>query len=278
MNDDGALGQFHEYPEEEKETIRRGSKALTAREALMPIYYREAHAFFYGLRECRYYIDASPFETLVLTDHMPLKWIAHSQSDRITPWTLEEFAGMTIKLVYKRGDQNRGADALSREPIVNARPMLQVGLQSHTEALFSRFNDCNEVRSASTMWFYAGSDTQTGSRWLQDWRHGSNPILNKSPTGNNFDQNYDFAIISPSGGRAPSVCEKLFRSGKKFACLVPSDLVSWIPYSNLQGKDETIYQMLQESYKMIFMDSGLTWIVHGLDGECKNECVCYNIN
>ena len=143
--------------------------------------------------------------------------------------------------------------------------MLQLGLRSHMDKLFGCLQEQPGIRDAGTMWFAADSDTKFGARWLQEWRTGTNPILTKAPQGVNFDHDYDFAVISPSGGRAPRVCEQLFRPGKKFACLVPSDVVSWIPYSNYQGRDQKIYDLLQNSYKMVFLDSGLTWVVHGLE-------------
>jgi hypothetical protein len=247
-------------PSEAKDVIMYGSKAWTVRETRMPTYYQEAYALFYALRRCRYYIDSSPYVTVVYTDHAPLRWIQNSSSDRLTSWTLEEFAGMTYRIEYIPGSKNSGGDAMSREPVIPQRPLQRVGFDSLITDLLHRLDSFSVLaRDCRKLWFWSGPDTTDGARRVQRWRRGTNPVMVNSPSHNAMSQDWDFAILMPSGGMAPGICAQLFQTQKKFACLVPSDLVNWIALEKSTERNEQMARSILQAHKIVYLDTTLTW-------------------
>ena len=65
-----------------------------------------------------------------------------------------------------------------------------------------------------------------------------------SPNASAMSQDWDFAILMPSGGVAPTLCAQLFGTLKSFACLVPSDLVNWIAVTATASRDEQLSQLV----------------------------------
>ena len=85
-----------------------------------------------------------------------------------------------------------------------------------------------------------------------------------SPKPSSFTDAWDMAILIPSGERGPEVCHELIQSQRKFCCLIPSDLVSWVPYvSNQRNPD--VESKLNACHKISFLDCALTWVVSGFD-------------
>ncbi len=101
------------------EPVMYGSKYWASnKEACRPVYYREGHALFAAVKACRFYIEASPFTTTVMTDHAPLRWVLHSRRGQVTPWSVEELQDLPIHVEYKPGVANSTVDAMSRYPVV----------------------------------------------------------------------------------------------------------------------------------------------------------------
>ena len=254
-----------------KEIIMYGSKAWTTRETRLPVYYKEAFAMFYGLRKCRYYVESSPYETAVYTDHAPLRWIKHSTSDRLTSWTLEEFAGLTYRIEYILGVRNGGSDAMSREPVITQRPLQRVGYVKMINDLLGHLVSLlPSAKSCRRLWFWCGPDTTDGARLVQRWRTLRNPVMVNSPNASAMSQDWDFAILMPSGGVAPTLCAQLFGTLKSFACLVPSDLVNWIAVTATASRDEQLSQLVSQARKIVYLDTSLTWVVHGCSDGAQN--------
>jgi hypothetical protein len=283
-----AMDLYHENADESKDAIMYGSKCWDTVMLSRPTFYKEGYALFWALDKCRYYIDASPFETTVRTDHMPLKWIKHSTRGLLTPFMLEKCAGMTYTIEHVPGVRNLVGDAMSREPFFS-RPEVTTGMEALVEVLLKKLND--KVKTSRNMWVWAEKDTQNIARAVQAWRKtaGSSPnqLAITSPKQTEVQQGeWEFAIIAPSGERATLVCASLFRTAavpkntevdaehsttvnneKSFACLVPSDLVSWIALDEKLHRNEDIQRMVDKSAKFVSLDNGLTWIVHGIHAE-----------
>ena len=267
-NDGWGAMLYHVTANDEKEAICYFSGAWDDAMRMRPIYYREAAALYRSLAKARYYIDANVHETVVHTDHMPLKWVKHSRRGPITEWVLEETAGMTYRIEYIAGEANTVADATSRAPVVQASRM-STGIERLFRELLARLP--SGFQEHKTMWVWAEKDTTEVARMVQRWRSAGSPLLVKSPGVHMYTVSWDFAVVAPSGERAPLVCANLFESGRPFACLVPSDLVSWIPVKRASSqRDERLQLLLDGAQKIVSLDSSLTWIV----GTLSTSCFC----
>jgi hypothetical protein len=91
------------------------SKALGPRNRGLSTYEKEYMAILLAVEQWRPYLQHREF--LIRTDHASL---AHLQSQRLhTPWqhkVLSNLIGMQLRIVYKKGSENRVADALSHRP------------------------------------------------------------------------------------------------------------------------------------------------------------------
>lgn len=105
----GAVLQQQGHP------IAYASKALGIKAQCLSTYEKECLAILMAVEHWRHYLQSSPF--LILTD---LQSLTHLDDQRLsTPWqhkALTKLMGLTYKIVYKKGSDNRVADAMSRMP------------------------------------------------------------------------------------------------------------------------------------------------------------------
>ena len=85
--------------------------------------------------------------------------------------------------------------------------------------------------------------------------------LKLAPTPKAYGSEWDMAILMPSGDLAPLVCSALLKLGRPFACMVPSDLVPWIPIAPTQklptSADPVVVERLESSVKIVSLASGM---------------------
>ena len=88
------------------------SRKLSPAERKWPVRDKEALAILYGCQNFRHHILGRPFT--VRSDHHSLQWLMDAQTGRIARWAtmLAEYEPFEIK--YRKGEQNKVADALSR--------------------------------------------------------------------------------------------------------------------------------------------------------------------
>ena len=235
--------------------------------AKRPIYYREAYAITYALRKNRFYLDSSPFTTIVRTDQASLRWMKTSRRGPVAGWLAEELSELDFTIKYIPGPKNVIADALSRFPMVTPTQPSLDGIQAMFGALLGALPD--GAKDIQHVWVWADKDTIQMSRQVQRWRKPGNAILKTSPTDESLEQDWELAVVAPSAEIAPLVCEKLFGDTQKrpFACLVPSDLVCWI------GRDSPeIARQVERARKISLLAPGFTWLIHGFE---PAECLVY---
>lgn len=91
------------------------SKALGPRNRGLSTYEKEYMAILLAVEQWRFYLQDAEF--IIRTDHASL---AHLTDQRLhTPWQHKVFTklmGLQYKIIYKKGSENRVADALSRRP------------------------------------------------------------------------------------------------------------------------------------------------------------------
>lgn len=91
------------------------SRALGPKNQCLSVYEKECLAILFAVDQWRAYIQHAEF--LIRTDQ---KSLIHLEDQRlITPWqhkALTKLLGLQFKIVYKKGLENKAADALSRRP------------------------------------------------------------------------------------------------------------------------------------------------------------------
>lgn len=104
------LSQYDDQGEERP--VYFASRKLSPAERKWPVRDKEALAILYGCQTYRHHILGSGFT--VRTDHHSLQWLMDAEKGRIARWAtqLAEYEPFTI--VYRKGEANKVADALSR--------------------------------------------------------------------------------------------------------------------------------------------------------------------
>ena len=177
------------------------------------------------------------------------------------PWVVEECQSMTYRVEYYPGKINLLGDAMSRTPVIRERPLAVAGMDILLAELLSSLDE--KTRSTIKTWVWAEKETAMAERMVQQWRSATNPIVKGAPRSAAYDIDWDFAVVAATGERAPVVCADLFATCKKFACLVPTDLVNYVPLAKQDVVDEALVGMVRAAQKVVSVDVGLTWIVGG---------------
>ena len=255
---------LYQYQDDKKQPIPFGSQAWKTPSMLArPMYYKEGLAMFKAIDACRYYIESSPFTTVVRTDHKPLMWVKHTHRGPLTTWLVEKCAGLDYTIEYIRGEDNICADAFSRTPFIQ-RPLASEGVTDILGNLLKNASDT--FKTTAVVWSWADRHTNEVARAVQEWRLKSNPVLKMAPTPGAYEQKWSAAILMPTGDAAPGICAKLLRSERPAACLCPSDLVNWISLAESKAvplqRDDLVHERLERCKKIVMLNTGLTWIVH----------------
>lgn len=262
----GALYQVQNEEEsmktEHKQFVLYVSEAWKGAMLDRPIYYKEGRGLIVVLSKCRLIIEASPFTTVVRTDHMPLRWIKYARKGPLAGWRIEELTGLDYRVEYISGTKNPTADALSRWPVISHNVPTEEGLDAMLMALLDTLS--GEFKDSASMWLWMERDTAILARTVQVWRTNRTSLVKTAPKPSSMSAQWEVAIIAPSAERAPVVCAQLFGTGRPFACLVPSELVSWIPSAG-SNKDE-LKTGVSHARKMAFLAAGFTWIINETNG------------
>jgi len=226
-----------------------------------PIYYKEGRGLVEVVSKCRYIIECSPFTTVVRTDHAPLRWIKYARKGPLAGWRIEELSGVDYRVEYLEGSKNVQADALSRYPLVSDSVLTEEGLAAMLDSLLLVLG--LKWQEDPSLWVWFERDTSLLARVVQRWRKPTNPIQKSSPTALMLRSEWNTAILAPSAERAPVTCAELFLLNKPFACLVPSELVTWIPVAMDPSGNSDIKAALDVSRKIAYTAAGFTWIISG---------------
>lgn len=113
------------------------SKALGVRHQALSIYEKEMLAVLLAIRKWHSYLIGRHFT--IRTDHQSLRFL--SDQVAITPFQqrwVAKMLGYDFDVVYKRGINNRVADALSRQPQLEAGQHFQLTASSVISSLLER--------------------------------------------------------------------------------------------------------------------------------------------
>lgn len=247
-----------------------------------PIYYREARALIWGLEKTREFTERNPHEVVVVTDHAPLQWIKHATKGPVTGWLIETVADIEYRVVYMLGKANTTADALSRPPMVSPTRFNLAGAEEIWDALLRLLPDIDMNAPKVSVW--AAQHTGSIQRRVQAWRKPRNPINVHAPKSMlKHVKDFDLILSAPAPEEAPIVAHHILKemlehkSTATFACLIPSDLIVYIPSGgNESGVDKRIRaeicaKLRNECIKQTHTAIGFTWLVFNAKSEIKDK-------
>ncbi|KAM7497180.1 hypothetical protein LguiA_021594 [Lonicera macranthoides] len=174
------------------------SKALPPRKQCLSAYERELWALIYAVHKWRTYLFGHHF--LIKTDHQSLKFLLEQRvTSMLQQKWLTKLMGLDYTIVYKRGCENKVADALSRRE-------------------FKEDEDaqCNALTTIQPAWLSEVSNSWTGDELVQT-------ILAKLLSGSNDLSGYTFTndtlrykgrlYIGVNGDLRQKIIQELHHSG-----------------------------------------------------------------
>ena len=247
-----------------------------------PIYYREARALIWGLEKTREFTERSPHEVVVVTDHAPLQWIKHATKGPVSAWLIETVADIEYRVVYMLGSANTTADALSRPPMVSPARFNLAGAEEIWDALLRLLSDIDMNAPKVSVW--AAQHTPSIQRRVQAWRNPSNPIYVHAPKSMlKHVKEFDLILSAPSAEEAPIVAHHILKemlehkSSATFACLVPSDLIAYIPAGGDENgvdkktRAEIRAKLENECIKQTHTSLGFSWLIFNAKSNLRDK-------
>lgn len=127
--------------------VAYASRTLTRTERNHSVSEKELNALIFALEKFRGYIEGSPFQTKVYTDHSSLQWLVSlkSPTGRLARWALR-LSQFNFDIQYKKGSENKLADALSRAPVSPEAVELICPIDNVTDIWYT--NTYNRVEKA----------------------------------------------------------------------------------------------------------------------------------
>ena len=261
---------LHLVPDDDKLTIAFYSKSFDLAMQQRPVYYREAKAMFWGLEKSKEFLERNPHQTVVATDHAPLQWIKSTNKGAVSAWLIESTAEPDYRVVYVPGPTNTTADALSRVPMVSPNRLNMLGAEHAWDAMLKLLPVRHSTLAKVHVW--AAQHTVQMQRKVQAWRQPSNAINVRAPKSMlKHTKDFDLILSAPSSDEAPVVAHHILKeliaakSNATYACLVPLDLIKFIPSGGDLRTDVKVQQGIREKLesttKLVFTQTGFAWLI-----------------
>ncbi len=158
--------------------IQWTSKAWTAFELKLPVFYRESLAKLLALEKYRNLIETNISAGITLyTDHKPgLYENSLSNKGQLSAWRLMETADLLsiVENLYRTGGKMLLADPLSRL-CAPTEGFYDVSLRRKISTLLDNLPP--QVAECKSMRVSANKDTAAVARTVQKWRKSTNPIV-----------------------------------------------------------------------------------------------------
>jgi hypothetical protein len=257
-----------------RQIIQWISKAWTAHELTLPVFYRESLARILSLERFRNLIETNIEAGITLyTDHKPALFEnSLSNKGQLSAWKLAEVADLLsiVENLYRQGGKMMFADPLSRV-CGPTEGWYDPSLPRKLAAMFEHLPI--EVRNNVNVRVYAGKDTYAAGRLVQKWRNPTNPIsqgklLTKELSPSTFHIGVDDV------NKSVNEIVKLIKDDKSFAVLIPISVTSEIArLENINGERQHDYEIakkVQGMSKITLASSAEVWLIN-LPGEPFNH-------
>ena len=174
------------------------------------------------------------------TDHSPLKWTKHtSGKDPVSQFIIDKLSVVDYNMHYIKGKDNVIADALSRFPMLGSKTLARTGLKETLNLLLAAL--VNTDIDATKIWFDARKDTRHLIDDVFEWRDQLHDVESKlqrvhmEPVSeaNIRKVPYTFGIWAPPADKITQQCLAAYKKGTPFACLIPSDIIRFIPVGGM---------------------------------------------
>ena len=271
-SDDGWGTVLFQVVDGERRVIKMWSKKWdTEAWQKKPPYHREAKAWMNGMELSQIYILFNKHPIECYTDHSPLTWIKHtSGKGPVSQFIVDKLSVMDYNMHYIKGPDNVVADGLSRYPMLGPRTLTRTGLKRSVDVLLSALVSTYPL-NATRVWLDAGKDTIFLSDEVYEWRSavhnvpidGKRLYMQHLSEANIKKVPYTFGIWAPYADKVTHQCLAAYKKGVPFACLLPAELVSYIAQEKDGTYNEKVAQMVRDSGKISFLDTGLVWLIHG---------------
>ena len=265
------------------------SKAWTAFELKLPVFYRESLARLLALEKHHNLIETNIVAGITLyTDHKPgLYENSLSNKGQLRAWRLLETADLLyiVKNLYRTGDKLLLADPLSRLGALGDG-FYDVSLPGKISTLFLQ-NMTQQVAERNAMRVSANKDTAAVARMGQKWRKPTNPISQgklssyQEPKQRLDEDNEElvlimdeetpesvgklraFSIGTPHVNTGVREIRELISSGEAFAVLTPISLIPQIARGCKEDDmDEAIAEKVNQMAKIIMASTADAWLIH----------------
>lgn len=264
--------ELHTVKDEDKLTIAFYSSSFDAAMQQKPVYYREARAMLWGLEKAKEFLEKAHLETVVVTDHAPLQWIKSTKKGAVSAWLIESLADPDYRVVYMPGPNNTTADSLSRPPMVSPSELTSLGVTEAWDAMLKFLPERHMHSARVHVW--AAQHTALIQRKVQGWRHPTNAINVRAPKSmlSHCDK-FNLILSAPAAEEAPVVAHQILKrlidagSDATFACLIPTELISYIPSAGgspkpeIELRTEIRRRIQEEATKIVFAQTNFTWLI-----------------
>ena len=275
-SDDGWGAVLYQMVDGRRHIIKMWSKQWeTEAWQKKPPYHREAKAWMNGMTLALPYVMCNPFPLQCWTDHSPLTWVKHtSGKGPVSQFIIDTLSHVDYEMNYLKGKDNVIADGLSRFPMLGPQRLMRTGLSSALDVLLSTL--LNADVETHKIWFDARKDTKFLLPNLFDWfdaRRKLRPFASTTHHAKFQDSlsesklkklKFSLGIWAPP---ADKICRQVRAAIKRnipFACLVPSDLIDHISVSPAGEPSAEIQRAVDKADKIVFLSTGLTWLIHGI--------------
>jgi hypothetical protein len=270
--------------------IQWTSKAWTAFELKLPVFYRESLARLLALEKYRNLIETniSAGITFLYTDHKSgLYENSLSNKGQLSAWRLLETANLLsiVENLYRTGGKMLLADPLSRL-CAPTEGFYDVSLPRKISTLLD--NLPQQVAECKSMRVSANKDTASVARMVHKWRKPTNPIsqgrlgsfvepkqqrcedmshqalsmetdAKPMATGRRLNS---FCIGTPHADTGVREIRELIGSGKAFAVLTSILILQIAKGTNEKEFDEAVAEKVDRMTKLIMASTADAWLIH----------------
>lgn len=249
------------------------SKTLSPAQQRWVAYVREAYGLYWALSKCSDLVKAAALETIVIVDQSSLRWIYKSTAPKIVRWLVTCLQELRYRVIYRKGELNLAADALSRVPCVKDGVPTEEGQVVAVESLLATTKGLPQLpkqqRKRNLLVSVAGESPLISKSSLAA-DHKFWKVLRTAATLTTLKlKHWDAAVIIPEASAAPSVAALAmhYAQHRPLAILLPIDMLWMVyakdmePWSSDVIAREQLRQKLLRSKKIVYSADNLVWIL-----------------